>query len=218
VNSRMRTREWSGVDYYDELGITPQASRAAVDEAFRRRAKTLHPDRNPEATAEERFKRLTVAYEVLRDPVSRQAYDDFRTRVASGTLYSGSTAYGPGGAGTARRSAAGAPESGARRPRRARRQLPNGVRVGLGWALILGAVFAGLWAVVGDLPSQTAGDTTLAVQITLGIVALKLLACGVVVIKYPQLRARWHVPPEAPGRVQRPSGDPTPVASLRNMT
>src|ERR1700675_1434905 len=191
MNHRLRTREWSGVDYYADLGVTRDASRAAVDEAYRRRAKALHPDRNPEATAEERFKRLTAAYEVLRDPVTRKAYDDFRFRVDAGLLYRGADqARSPGYAPPAPAARA--------RVRRGRRPLPNGVRVALGYGLLVAALAAALWAILGDLPAHTAGDTSLAVQITLGIMAVKLLACGVVVIKYPELRARWPAPPAIP--------------------
>jgi hypothetical protein len=197
VSSRLRTREWSGVDYYAELGIAPDASRAAVDEAYRRGAKALHPDRNPEASAEERFKRLSAAYEVLRDPVTRQSYDDFRMRVASGTLYSG----GPAPARTA-----SSPLNHRRRTRTPRRPMPTGLRMGIGYGLLLAGAAAVLWALLGPLPSHTAGDTDLAVQITIGIMAAKLLACGVIVIKYPQLRARWHRPQGMPGnRGDRPA-------------
>ncbi len=102
MTGRVRTREWSGVDYYAELGIAPGVSRAAVDEAFRRQAKALHPDRNPEATAEDRFKRLSAAYEVLRDPATRRAYDEFRFRVDDGPALRRADGSGsvPPGAGT----------------------------------------------------------------------------------------------------------------------
>jgi hypothetical protein len=192
----MRTREWSGVDYYAELGITADASRPAIDEAFRRRAKELHPDRNPDVEAEG-FKRLTAAYGVLRDPATRAAYDDFRHRVSTGSLYGRpSVGAAPGFSSGPRQadswsSVHGSPS---RRPRRTRR-LPDGVRVGLGVALIVAGVAAALWALLGDLPAPTAGDTRIAVQVTLGIMAAKLAACGIVTIKYPQLRARWHRPP-----------------------
>ena len=130
MSQRLRTREWSGVDYYADLGITSGASRSAVDEAYRRQAKALHPDRNPEATAEERFKRLTAAYEVLRDPVIRQAYDDFRYRVDAGLLYATAPAA------PKPRSSWDTPVT-RRPPRRTpRRPLPNGLRVGIGWGLI----------------------------------------------------------------------------------
>jgi hypothetical protein len=54
---------------------------------------------------------------------------------------------------------------------------------------------ATVWALVGDLPSNSAGDTHRAVQITLLIMAAKLVGGAYVVIRYPQLRARWHRPP-----------------------
>jgi hypothetical protein len=225
VNGRLRTREWSGVDYYAELGLAPGASRAAVDEAYRRQAKALHPDRNPEATAEERFKRLSAAYEVLRDPATRQAYDDFRYRVNAGLLYaertgSSGTPASPGVAGadrpvrpagptgtTAGRTAyRGVPPRAPKAPR----ALPNGVRIGIGYALIGVGFCVALFALVGDLPSHTAGDSNVAVAVTLGIVALKLLVCGVIVIKYPALKARWH---RAPKREISGSGERRPSGS-----
>jgi curved DNA-binding protein CbpA len=60
-------------DFYAILGITRDASTAAVKAAFRRKAKTQHPDRggNPEA-----FRLLRLAYEVLSDPERRRHYDD----------------------------------------------------------------------------------------------------------------------------------------------
>jgi hypothetical protein len=211
VSHRLRTREWSGVDYYAELGITSEATRAEIDEAYRRQAKALHPDRNPEATAEDRFKRLTAAYEVLRDPVTREAYDDFRFRVAAGLLYAATPPRAP------RVPTSTPPVVTYRRPRKARKPLPTGVRLGIGYALIVLGVAAALWALVGPLPSHTAGDTDLAVQITIGIMAAKLLACGVVVIKYPELKARWHREPGVPvspaGR-----GDRAALENRRNIT
>jgi hypothetical protein len=190
---RVRTREWSGVDYYAELGIAPEASRPEVDEAFRRQAKALHPDRNPEVTAEARFKRLTAAYEVLRDPVTRRAYDDFRFRVDAGLLYAERTA--PESPGPAREPFPAPMPS---RARKVRRPLPDGLRIGIGSVLGVLGLAAGLWALVGPLPSHSAGDTNLAVQITIGIVALKFAVGAVIIIKYPQLKARWHRPPGPP--------------------
>lgn len=209
MTQRLRTREWSGVDYYAELGLTAQASRTAIDEAYRRQAKALHPDRNSEATAEDRFKRLTAAYEVLRDPVSREAYDDFRFRVDAGLLYAATR--------PARASTYSPPMTYRAKPRKRRKPLPRGVRLGLGYALIVLGVAAGLWARFGPLPSHTAGDTELAVQITIGIIAAKLLACGVVVIKYPELKARWHREPGIPGRPPGP-GDHRVLENRRNLT
>lgn len=200
---RVRTREWSGVDYYAELGLTPEASRPEVDEAFRRRAKALHPDRNPEATAEARFKRVTAAYEVLRDPATRHAYDEFRFRVDAGLLYAERTA-------SSHPAREPFPAPRAPRARKVRRPLPNGLRIGIGWALAVLGLAAGLWALLGPLPSHSAGDTNLAVQITIGIVALKLAVGAVIVIKYPQLKARWHRPPGMPASGSSATAVPIP--------
>ena len=188
---RVRTREWAGVDYYAELGLDRGASSGAVDEAFRRRAKALHPDRNPDAAAADQFRRLRAAHEVLRDPVTRDAYDDFLFRVDAGTLLS--------------RPASGA-EPNPTNPmkptvaprRRARRPMPPWARPTIAGVLVVVGVIVALWAALGTLPSHTAGDSPLAVQITLAIVALKLVACGLVFLWYPQLRARWHRPQPVP--------------------
>jgi hypothetical protein len=190
VNRPIRTREWSGVDYYAELGITSGADGAMIDEAYRRRAKDLHPDRNPDAEATERFKRLSAAYETLRDPATRAAYDDFRFRVDRGLLYDvpGERTSAP---------ASWHQEARPARPKRRRKPMPAGLRLTIGWILVVCGVGGILWAMFGPLPSHTAGDTDVAVQITLGIMAAKLLAGGFVVIWYPQLRARWHKEPGA---------------------
>jgi len=206
VNSRLRTREWSGVDYYAELGVTTSASRAEVDEAYRRRAKALHPDTNPDPTAEDGFKRLSVAYDVLRDPVTRRAYDEFRYRVDAGMLYATETS-------RARTGAPLRPAGVASYQRRTpRRPLPTGIRLSLGWALVVAGLASVVWALVGPLPSRTAGDTEIAVQITLGVMAAKLLACGVVAIKYPALKARWHRAPEPVREPRTGPGDARPIS------
>ena len=63
-------------DYYDLLGIDPLASPEEIKKAYRRLAHQFHPDKNPEnPRAEEHFKRITEAYEILRDVRKRAAYD-----------------------------------------------------------------------------------------------------------------------------------------------
>jgi molecular chaperone DnaJ len=65
-------------DYYEVLGVARNASEADLKKAFRRLAMKLHPDRNPgDKKAEEQFKEVKLAYDVLSDPKKRSAYDQF---------------------------------------------------------------------------------------------------------------------------------------------
>jgi molecular chaperone DnaJ len=65
-------------DYYEVLGLPREASEAEIKKAYRRLARAHHPDANPDDSgAEERFKELTEAYEVLSNPESRRAYDTY---------------------------------------------------------------------------------------------------------------------------------------------
>jgi molecular chaperone DnaJ len=62
-------------DYYATLGIRRDASADEVKKAYRRLARELHPDVNPDPETQERFKEITQAYEVLSDPQKREMYD-----------------------------------------------------------------------------------------------------------------------------------------------
>jgi len=62
-------------DYYGTLGVRRDASQDEIKKAYRRLARELHPDVNPDPQTQERFKEITQAYEVLSDPQKRQMYD-----------------------------------------------------------------------------------------------------------------------------------------------
>lgn len=64
-------------DYYEVLGLSKGASENDIKKAFRKLAKQYHPDLNKEAGAEEKFKEINEAYEVLSDPQKKANYDQF---------------------------------------------------------------------------------------------------------------------------------------------
>lgn len=67
-------------DYYAVLGVEPSAGDAEIKTAYRRLARKYHPDVSKEAGAEDQFKAVNEAYEALRDPQKRAAYDQLRAQ------------------------------------------------------------------------------------------------------------------------------------------
>src|SRR6266508_3177015 len=92
-------REWFETDYYEVLGVPPSASEKDITRAYRKLAKQYHPDSNPgNKEAEEKFKSVAAAYDVLGDAAKRKEYDEVRQMVASGVGPFGGG--GPGGFGS----------------------------------------------------------------------------------------------------------------------
>ena len=78
-------REWFEKDYYAVLGVSSGASDKEIQRAYRKLAKQYHPDANPgDAAAEERFKEVSAAHEVLGNAEKRVEYDHTREMVANG--------------------------------------------------------------------------------------------------------------------------------------
>jgi curved DNA-binding protein len=66
-----------GRDFYEILGVPPSASQDEIQQAYRKLARTYHPDVNRDPAAEEQFKDVSEAYAVLSDPQTRRRYDTF---------------------------------------------------------------------------------------------------------------------------------------------
>ncbi len=90
-------REWFEKDYYAILGVPETASAKEITKAYRKLARQLHPDQNPgDSAAEERFKEVSAAYDVLGDEAKRAEYDEVRRLGPMGGM-GGMGGPGPGG-------------------------------------------------------------------------------------------------------------------------
>src|SRR5262245_51946184 len=87
-------REWFEKDYYKTLGVSESSTPKEITKAYRKLARELHPDANPNnPEAEERFKEVSAAYDVISDEAKRKEYDDVRKMGPIGGFG------GPGGSG-----------------------------------------------------------------------------------------------------------------------
>jgi molecular chaperone DnaJ len=92
------TRDYLEKDYYKVLGVSKDASTADIKKAYRKLARTHHPDAN-KGGSEERFKEISEAYDVLSDDKRRKEYDEARALFGSGGFRMPGGATGPGSGG-----------------------------------------------------------------------------------------------------------------------
>lgn len=86
-----------GKDYYKILGISRGASEEDIKKAYKKMALKYHPDKNKSAGAEEKFKEIAEAYEVLSDPQKRQVFDQYGEEGLKGGLGNNNNANNMGG-------------------------------------------------------------------------------------------------------------------------
>ena len=80
----MTNADWANKDFYKTLGVSKDASAADIKKAYRNLARATHPDSKPgDKVAEERFKSIAEAYDVLGDAAKRKSYDEMRAAVGS---------------------------------------------------------------------------------------------------------------------------------------
>jgi len=86
-----------GKDYYKILGISKDASDDEIKKAYRKMALKFHPDKNKSAGAEDKFKEIAEAYDVLSDPKKRQIFDQYGEEGLKGGMQGGAGPDGQGG-------------------------------------------------------------------------------------------------------------------------
>jgi molecular chaperone DnaJ len=95
------TKDYVEKDYYGALGVAKDADASTIKKAYRKLARELHPDKNPDnAKAEARFKEVSEAYDVLSDDTKRKEYDEARSLFAGGGFAGNFPGGSPNGGGT----------------------------------------------------------------------------------------------------------------------
>jgi molecular chaperone DnaJ len=95
-------RDYVEKDYYAALGVSKEATGPDIKKAYRKLARKFHPDaNNGDTKAEEKFKEISEAYDVLSDPAKRKEYDEARSLFGNGGFRVPRGAGGPGGPGGA---------------------------------------------------------------------------------------------------------------------
>jgi hypothetical protein len=174
-------RTWLATDYYELLGVDREASAEEISRAFRASAKDHHPDRTDDAPAMERFKALSVAYGVLGNPERRARYDGLRLAPTD----SSKSANPPMASGIEERpplSVRALPER-----RHGRWASIGGIVLLVAGALAVGFV---LWLASAGPGGTTNGSDPTGRNLTLGLVAVKLVVVGIVFVVLGNRRLR----------------------------
>lgn len=90
----MAENEWLAKDFYKVLGVSKDADEDTITKAYRKLARKYHPDLNKTKEAEEKFKDVSEAYDVLKDKQMRARYDAIRQFGAGGARFAGGTGAG----------------------------------------------------------------------------------------------------------------------------
>src|SRR3954451_9554935 len=87
-------REWFEKDYYATLGVSDTATVKEIKSAYRKLSRQYHPDTNPgDKAAEDRFKEISAAYDVIGDETKRKEYDEARRLGPMGAGFGGPAGY-----------------------------------------------------------------------------------------------------------------------------
>jgi curved DNA-binding protein CbpA len=185
------TRTWLATDYYELLGVERDASTEEIARAFRTTAKDHHPDRTGDAEARERFMALSEAYGVLGKPERRARYDELRAEPGDARAQIRGDARPPS---KPRRAAPIEPDADRPLSVRALPQRRHGRWASIGGTVVLavGLAAAGLvaWLFADGSGTTDNGSDPFGRNITLALVAVKLVVVGIVFLVLGNRRRR----------------------------